>query len=297
MINIQIVKPLPGLEKFIDCYSFCKGELNLTHMRVIANSCTTLFIYFNGSKHNGQFNNETIQIPRGIISPFSLRKDALWTIQAGTGKITECLTIMFTHIGFHRLFGIPMKELYGAIYDLSDVVLPGFPEVIMRIEDARNTLERTEVLNKYFKKQFNCLDNQDSRYIYIQRILVYLRQQKGKLNVKSLCEHTCMTERSLENWFKTYIGTSPVEFIHIVRFHALLQEIYNNNSNVDWQNIVRDYKYYDQSHFINVFKDATSVTPEYFLKNKKSKLFLASNGSGCLFFSDTDNSKLLMENA
>jgi len=62
--------------------------LNISRMRVIANSCTTLLIYFNGSKHNGQFNNEPVQIPHGIINPFSLRRDALWTIQAGTGKMT-----------------------------------------------------------------------------------------------------------------------------------------------------------------------------------------------------------------
>jgi AraC-like DNA-binding protein len=297
MVNIQIIKPPSGLEQYIECYSFCKGELNTTRMRVVANSCTTLFIYFNGSKHNGQFNNNPVHITQGIISPFSLRRDALWTIQEGTGEMTECLTIMFTYIGFHRLFGLPMKELYGSIYDLSDVGLPGFKEVILRIEDANNTDERTEVLNKYFKKQFNYLDTQDSRYIYIQRILGYIMQQKGKLNVRELCNHICMTERSLENWFKTYIGTSPREFIHIVRFRALLQEIYNNNCQVDWQNIIRDFRYYDQSHLINIFKDATSITPEYFLKNKKSKLFLASNGSGCLFFSDADNSHLLMENA
>jgi AraC-like DNA-binding protein len=297
MVNIQVIKPPSGLDQYIDCYSFCKGELNTTRMRVIANSCTTLFIYFNDSKHNGQFNDKPVHIPRGIISPFSLRRDALWTIQKCTSDMTECLTIMFTYVGFHRLFGVPMKELYGSIYDLSDVGLPGFKEVIMRIEDARNTAERTDALNNYFKKQYNIFDTKDSRYLYIQRIISYIMLQKGKLYVRELCEHICMTERSLENWFKTYIGTTPSEFIHIVRFQNLLQEIYNNNNPVDWHNIVRDFKYYDQSHLINIFKDATSITPEYFLKNKKSKLFLASNGSGCLFFSDTNNSDLLLEKA
>lgn len=297
MISIQIIKPLPGLEKYIDCYSFCKGELNIARMRVIANSCTTLFIYLNGSKHNGQFNNKPLNITQGIISPFSLRRDSLWTIKTNTVDTTECLTIMFSYLGFHRLFGVPMKELYGAIYNLSDISLPGFNELIMKIEDIQSVSERADVLNKFFTKQFNRLEEQDSRYLYLQRILIHIKQKRGKLNVRELCDHICMTERSLENWFRTFIGTSPIEFIQIIRFQSLLQEIYFFDKNIDWQNIILDYKYYDQSHFINVFKDATSVTPEYFIKNKKSKIFLASNGSGCLFFSDQADSDLLIEKA
>jgi AraC-like DNA-binding protein len=212
-------------------------------------------------------------------------------------KMIDCVTIMFTYIGFYRLFGVPMKELYGSIYNLSDVKLPGFKEIIAKIEDSADNTTRTDILNKYFEKQFILMDTHDNRYIYLQRIISYIMSKKGKLNVCEVCEHTCMTERSLQNWFKVCIGTSPREFIHIIRFQNLINEIYSNNvSNIDWQEIIHDYRYYDQSHLDKLFKEATSVTPEYFIKNKKSKLFLASNGSGCLFFSDIDNSGLLKEN-
>jgi AraC-like DNA-binding protein len=296
MVNIQIIKPAVGLEQYIDCFSFCKGEFAKTKMKIIANSCTTLFIYLNGSKHNGQFNNKPVHITHGIISPFSLRRDTFWSMQS-VEEIVECVTVMFSYVGFYRLFGMPMKELYGSIYDISDISLPGFKEVVMKIEDTSDNISRTEILNKYFIKQFTRLDNHDVRYTYMPRILSYIGSEKGKLNVSELCEKTCMTERTLENWFKTCIGGAPREFINIVKFHNLLHEIYNSKvSHINWQDLIHNYRYFDQAHLINVFKDATSVTPEYFFQNRKNKLFLTSNGSGCLFFNDMESDQMLNEN-
>lgn len=295
MVNIKFIKPETSLEQYIDGYSFCQGEFK-TKMKIIANSCTTLFIYLNGSKHNGQFNNKPVHIPHGIISPFSLRRDAFWSEQC-VEEVVECITVMFSYVGFFRLFGIPMKDLYGSIYDISDVSLPGFNEVVMKIEDTNDNDVRTVILNNYFTEQFMREDCQDIRHKYMPKILNYIISEKGKLHVSELCEKTCISERTLENWFKICIGGSPREFINIVKFHNLLNEIYYTKAtDIQWHDLIFKYKYFDQAHLIKVFKDATSVTPEYFFKNRQTKLFLASNGSGCLFFNETDNNDLLKEN-
>jgi AraC-like DNA-binding protein len=297
MVNIQVIKPLSGLEQYIDCYSFCllKGSVEQTRMKTIANSCTTLFIYLNGSKHNGIFNNKRVNISYGIISPFSLRNDSLWMLP-DVNQI-KCVTVMFTSYGFHKLFGIPMKHLYGSIMDVAELDLPGLKETILRIEEAKDDQSITSILNAYFIKQYTAFDIPNSRYQYTQRIISYIISQKGMLTVRELCDYTSTTERTLENWFKTFVGASPRDFIQIIKFKNMLGEIFNSESEyLDWHTLLYKYRYYDQAHMINTFRDATSVSPDYFQKNKKTKLFLASNGSGCLFFADSNVSNLLHEN-
>ncbi len=294
MVNLQIVKPSHALDSCISYYSFCKvtSPSTMPRMRVISNSCTTLFIFLNGSRHNGIFNNKPVRIKQGVISPFSLRNDVLWLLP-DLQKSVECLTIMFTHTGFFKLFGIPMNELHGYIFDNSDFKFKGFRDTIDRIEEAIDTNQRSEILNHYFQKQLMNSEKKVDRFRHMDLVVKNLQASSAIPNVRQLAKNTFTTERTLENWFNTSVGNSPKEFISIIRFQRMIEHLYQcNNEAIDWQDIVFRYGYYDQSHFINEFKTATSVTPDTFFKQRRSKLFLASNGSGCLFFADNDDSTL-----
>jgi AraC-like DNA-binding protein len=294
MVNLKIVKPSRILESCISYYSFCKvtDASTMPRMRVISNSCTTIFIYLNGSRHNGIFNNKPVRIRQGIISPFSLRNDELWLLP-DLQKSVECLTIMFTHTGFFKLFGIPMNEIQGCIFDITEFKLKGFRETIDRIEESTENDKRAEILNTYFSKQLINTEKIRDRFRHVDLIITNIQSSNSIRNVRILANNTFTTERTLENWFKSSVGNSPKEFISIIRFQQIIEQIYQCNTEVlDWFNIICKYGYYDQSHFINEFKAATSVTPDYFLKNRKKQLFLASNGSGCLFFADNKDSTI-----
>ncbi len=288
MVHLQIVKPSGILESCISYYSFCKvnDASSMPRMRVISNSCTTIFIYLNGSRHNGVYNNKPVGIKQGVISPFSLRNDELWLLP-DKQKNVECLTIMFTHTGFFKLFGIPMNEIHGYIFDISDFKLNGFSEIIDRIEELTDNSKRAEILDQYFSKQLIHTEKNANRLKHMDYIINHIRSLNSVHNVRMLVNNTNTTERTLENWFKSSVGNSPKEFISIIRFQHIIEQIYQcKTEDLDWFNIIGKYGYYDQSHFITEFKAATSVTPDYFFRNRKKELFLASNGSGCLFFTD-----------
>ena len=143
MVDIQIIKPLTGLEQYISCYCFnvvTEADIK-TRIRILAGSGPTLFIYYHGSKYNALFKGKSINNPNGIIGPLNLRNDELWLLQSER-EILECVTIIFTHVGFYRIFGIPMKELYNSVYTLFEVSLPCFKEVIMKMDDAPDNISR-----------------------------------------------------------------------------------------------------------------------------------------------------------
>ena len=73
-----------------------------------------------------------------------------------------------------------------------------------------------------------------------------------------------ITERSLERYFKQYVGISPKLYARINRFQTALETLRKSNfdslTDIAYQN-----NYFDQSHFIRDFKEFAGTTPKHFL--------------------------------
>ncbi len=69
--------------------------------------------------------------------------------------------------------------------------------------------------------------------------------------------------RTLQRNFIKRTGVSPKTLMRIVRFDFLWSKIKQENA-IDYQNLVFDGNYFDQSHLINDFKSIIGETPNYF---------------------------------
>lgn len=69
--------------------------------------------------------------------------------------------------------------------------------------------------------------------------------------------------RTLQRNFIKRTGVSPKTLMRIVRFDFLWSKINQENA-IDYQNLVFDGNYFDQSHLINDFKSIIGETPNYF---------------------------------
>ena len=56
----------------------------------------------------------------------------------------------------------------------------------------------------------------------VEQAINYIHRQKGNVSISDI-ERTCfITSRSLERYFKTYIGLSPKDYAKIYRFKCLM---------------------------------------------------------------------------
>lgn len=82
----------------------------------------------------------------------------------------------------------------------------------------------------------------------------FILESKGHLDKKDLATKFDISDRTLERLFEKEIGTSPHNYIRLVKFNNLMKELQNPQN--DLLNLMEKYGYYDRSHFekeINIF--------------------------------------------
>lgn len=93
----------------------------------------------------------------------------------------------------------------------------------------------------------------------------YIYAYKGRISSSDLAEKLSFSERHLRRTFDRELGLSPKEMLGIVRFQSLLQELYSGTYS-SFTEIAMKYGYYDQSHFIKIFKRYYGMLPKQLSK-------------------------------
>lgn len=87
------------------------------------------------------------------------------------------------------------------------------------------------------------------------------------LSVMRMIQESNASKSTLFRKFIKRTGVSPKTMARIVRFNYLWTKI-NYEQAIDYQNLVFEGNFFDQSHFINDFKAITGETPHCFFKRK-----------------------------
>ncbi len=86
-------------------------------------------------------------------------------------------------------------------------------------------------------------------------------------NIKNYCDDHGLSLRRLERIFRKYIGVSPKRFMNIVKFEESARDVMYNNE-LRLTDISYKHGYYDQPHFVKIFKDYTKYAPREFQSDK-----------------------------
>ena len=91
-------------------------------------------------------------------------------------------------------------------------------------------------------------------------------------SVNELKKLTGLSYSTLERRFKKEAGISPKQFLLLNRFKQALSLI-DSSSNKDWFDLVVDFGYHDQNHFIKEIKRFSGFTPNQLLKITSLKTY------------------------
>jgi AraC-like DNA-binding protein len=92
-----------------------------------------------------------------------------------------------------------------------------------------------------------------------ERAIQLILRENGAINLQDLYNKTGISERSLERYFKEYIGLSPKFYCRIIRFSYIFSLV--NQGTINWSDVSFHAGFYDQSHFIKNFKEFTGEEP------------------------------------
>ena len=184
--------------------------------------------------------------------------------------------LVFKPFGAYKLFGIPQRYFVNESIGVMDF-LPNAKEVIAQLEEhTHNPVKIVALLEKWLLQQLvaQYRTNTDR----MDHICRQIESQSGNLSIKELCKTNGISKTSLEDHFREKVGLGPKMYSRVIRFNNVNQFI-QKNADADWRELVYQFNYFDQAHFIKEFKGFFGYTPS---QAHLSGQNLASHLSGTL---------------
>lgn len=168
------------------------------------------------------------------------------------------ILVYFTDTGFAHFSARPANELFGLIVPLDDLFeKQKVREAEEKLGAAVTDRQRIKIVEQFLLSQ---LKEIHSDKLIVEAVkLIY--QSKGTIRIKELNERLFISQSPFEKRFRKMIGTTPKKFASLIRFQSVLDNLHESKSMTE---VGYENQFFDQAHFIKVFKQFTGDTPEHF---------------------------------
>jgi len=174
----------------------------------------------------------------------------------------DLFSVTFQPHGAMRFFDLPLTELMNYSVALSELIGKEAEALEDEFYLACSFRERIRIAEKFILKR---IIRQDKNVDYerIHHCIRQVNQFKGKIKIAHLADEVCLSRKQFERIFSHNIGTSPKQFLKIVRFQ---NAIFHKQQEPDLALTSLAYLcgYCDQPHMINDFKVLSGSTPSEF---------------------------------
>jgi len=274
------LKPLPQLSDIIDHYWFVEVNEDNQHPKIsnsqihLPTSCVDWYFTYNDSTCDYWFENQNIKIGSNNSIFVGIRNiDKIFRSSMFRTPF-KGMRVRFTLHGFYKLFLIPTKELYNNVYVAEDILGNELTNLHEEIELAQNHYERKKYLDQYFLGRLNKYSYKSVNIDRTTNAINIIKLNNGNIKLPELRKQFYTTERSFERDIKLVAGITPKELCQTFRVQNVIRTI-NLSSNLDWNQLLRNNRYYDQAHLINEFTKVTSISPYCFFRNKNKEFTIA----------------------
>lgn len=117
---------------------------------------------------------------------------------------------------------------------------------------------KVQLTEELLLPRFTSAANKESQAM--DKAMEFIHQHKGSRGISDLADHLGISYKQCERWFKKHLGLTPKMYMRIIQFYHAFTRV-RSKEVVDWTQLLRDYNYYDQSHFIKEYKFFTGLSP------------------------------------
>lgn len=257
-MDYRCYKPPQQLEPYVDCF----WSLDLQSVggeapaeKVLPDGKTELIFHyadhFEVSNEGGTFQRQGRGLFAGQLKTFTLLRP--------TGN-TGMVAARFKPAGASRFFDFPLFELTNQVLDLGSVVGNEGGDLVERVLNAPNNLQRLEIVSQYLLRRLE--ERRDD--ILLRASVRFVEEGQGEIDYRYLSKKVGLSERQIERKFKAQVGISPAVLSRILRFQRFL-ELAKRAPWMKLTDAAHECGYYDQSHFIKDFRTFAGVSPSSFL--------------------------------
>jgi len=152
-----------------------------------------------------------------------------------------------------------MNELENTVKDATHFInVKEITECRQKIFEKNSSKEKIQIVEEYL---LNNLHKTLSDLRSIDTVIDFINQQKGNIDIESLCRQANMSFKTFERHFNQKIGISAKLYAEIVRFSGAFKMLKSNKNIFE---IIATCGYTDQAPMIKEFKKFTGNTPKHY---------------------------------
>jgi len=254
----QVFDPPPLLAPYVRFFWALEDEVlpgeDFVH-RSMADGSVEMVFHYRGTFDELDANN----IPES--SPLSsIQAQSTQFRRFSTGENFGIFGTYLYPFAIPKFFALPASDMTNISPDLESVLSVEGRRLEQDVIAADSNEERVKIVSSFLEVKLNT----SSRELpLIHRAVHDVMAAKGDVNIVQIAREHSFSTRQFERKFKEFAGLSPKLYSRVIRFQAATQ--YKFNGVRDLTEIAYACGYYDQSHFINDFRQFSGYTPkEYF---------------------------------
>lgn len=263
--SIQIKKPTAELQAYVESYQFIhlkgNGSTNMVQEDYPRTALDMVFT-LNGAIHITSKNSQDIKLSKyAFVGLLDKRYEI---------KFSEDITaihIRFKPNGIYPLTKMPLKQSWLQQISLDHLIGNEVDILYDNLGNESKTNNQLDLLEQFLLKKYSKA-NMHHRF---NHCLSHIAKTKSNITVSQLATIANSNYKSLDRWFQKYIGTNPKKFLQLNRFKNILDKL-ENDPKTNWMDLVVDYGFHDQSHFVHQFKAIADRTPTAYIQRRSAAL-------------------------
>ncbi|MDH5366715.1 MAG: AraC family transcriptional regulator [Cyclobacteriaceae bacterium] len=215
-----------------------------------------------------QHNNKTLPIPQNFVCGQFTNNYHLVI----KGEI-EMVGIIFKPTAMYNLFKLRMSNLVNNRMPLEHVLGGQALKIYNSLKKEPEPALKINILKKLIE---TWSEKAKVNLTIIDDTIEYIDERIKNITVQEVVDHFHLSKRYFEIKFLEKVGVSPKMYIRLKRISTLCyQALYQNES--DWQEIVNDFGFYDQAHFIKEFNKFNFTSPAKYKKDHNELIRFVKN--------------------
>ncbi|WP_194774566.1 helix-turn-helix domain-containing protein [Pararhodonellum marinum] len=254
-------QPVSDLDPYVECLFVWEGE---TDEKLVVQSPPSGFnaMVFNYKNPYWAYIQEELkeQVPLAFASGQFTGNYHL-ELQGSIGMIG----IVLKANALHNFFGLHMAEMVNKRLAIGDFLGQSGNNLHHEINHTISTEARTKILEDFL---VSYVDRARKNLTIIDETIDFIDQKNGMLTIDEVLSRFKISRRYLEKKFQEKVGITPKLYARIKRFGYLSNKIVHNQK-VDWQDIVFENGFHDQSHLAKDFKAFNQMNPSEYYQNHR----------------------------
>ncbi len=247
-------KPTEQLSKYIDKFWYC-------HADSLTNSTLTIPLLH----HELVFNfsdNYCISLKAGLDNILKNSKSWISGIQTrpiiskSEGK-HEMMGVLFKPTGLKVFTKYYSSDFENNFIDATLIFDKSFNTLFEQLQNTKIAKAKISLIENYLIQNLN--SDSLPQYLNASLNLFELATDK-RISVKDTCNQILISNKCLIKSYQKYIGITPIKYLQLQSINKALLHL-SKSPKQSLTKLAYDLNFYDQAHFIKLFKTTTNVTP------------------------------------